>query len=42
MKGETLGLIAKHSGVTVSALMRANALKRALIFPGQILVLPKH
>jgi membrane-bound lytic murein transglycosylase D len=41
MKGETLGLIAKHNGITVVALMRANALQRDLIFPGQILVLPK-
>jgi membrane-bound lytic murein transglycosylase D len=42
LKGETLGLIAKHNGVTVAALMRANALKRDLIFPGQILLLPKR
>jgi len=41
-KGETLGLIAKHAGTTVSALMEANGLRRDLIFPGQILVLPKH
>lgn len=36
--GETLSGIAKKYGTTSDALMRANGLKRALIFPGQSLV----
>jgi LysM repeat protein len=36
--GETLGAIAKKYHTTTAALMRANGLKRALIFPGQSLV----
>jgi LysM repeat protein len=36
--GETLGAIAKKYHMTTAALMRANRLKRALIFPGQSLV----
>jgi len=37
--GETLGGIAKKYGTTTAALMRANGLGRALIFPGQSLVI---
>lgn len=37
--GETLSGIAKKYGTTSDALMRANGLKRPLIFPGQSLVL---
>jgi len=37
--GETLGGIAKKYGTTTAALMRANGLRRALIFPGQSLVI---
>jgi membrane-bound lytic murein transglycosylase D len=36
--GETIGGIAKRYHTTTAALMRANHLKRALIFPGQSLV----
>lgn len=36
--GETLSGIAKRYHTTTAALMRANGLKRALIFPGQTLV----
>lgn len=36
--GETLGAIAKRYGTTTDALMKTNGLKRALIFPGQSLV----
>ena len=36
--GETLGGIAKKYNTTTAALMRANGLRRALIFPGQSLV----
>ena len=36
--GETLGAIAKKYHTTTAALMRANGLKRALIFPGQSLM----
>jgi LysM repeat protein len=36
--GETLGAIAKKYHTTTAALMRANGLRRALIFPGQSLV----
>lgn len=36
--GETLSGIAKKYGTTSEALMRANGLRRALIFPGQSLV----
>jgi LysM repeat protein len=36
--GETLGSIAKRYHTTTAALMRANGLKRALILPGQSLV----
>ncbi len=36
--GETLGGIAKKYHTTTAALMRANGLRRALIFPGQSLV----
>jgi membrane-bound lytic murein transglycosylase D len=36
--GETLSGIAKHYHTTTAALMRANGLRRALIFPGQSLV----
>ncbi len=38
--GETLGGIAKHFHTTTAAIMRANGLKRALIFPGQSLIVP--
>jgi membrane-bound lytic murein transglycosylase D len=37
-RGETLGGIAKKHGTTVSALMRLNGLKKAVIHPGQQLV----
>ncbi|HEV8218367.1 MAG TPA: transglycosylase SLT domain-containing protein [Gemmatimonadaceae bacterium] len=37
--GETLGGIAKKYNTTTAALMRANGLRRALIFPGQSLVI---
>jgi membrane-bound lytic murein transglycosylase D len=37
--GETLGGIAKKYHTTTAALMRANGLRRALIFPGQSLVI---
>jgi peptidoglycan lytic transglycosylase D len=37
-RGETLGGIAKKYGTTVSALMRLNGLKKAVIHPGQQLV----
>ena len=37
-RGETLGGIAKKHGTTVSALMRLNGLKKAVIHPGQELV----
>jgi len=46
--GETLGSIAKQHHTSVAALMKLNALRRPLIFPGQTLVLsmdkqaPKH
>jgi membrane-bound lytic murein transglycosylase D len=36
--GETLGALAKKYHTTTAALMRANGLRRALIFPGQSLV----
>jgi LysM repeat protein len=36
--GESLGSIAKKYNTTTAALMRANGLRRALIFPGQSLV----
>lgn len=36
--GETLGGIAKRYHTTTAALMRANGLRRAMIFPGQSLV----
>ena len=36
--GETLSGIAKHYHITTAALMRANGLRRALILPGQSLV----
>jgi LysM repeat protein len=36
--GETLSGIAKQYGTTTAVLMRANGLRRALIFPGQSLV----
>lgn len=42
MRGETLGGIALAYHVTTSALMSANGLRRALIFPGQSLVIPKR
>lgn len=38
--GETIGGIAKRFHTTTAAIMRANGLKRALIFPGQSLVVP--
>jgi membrane-bound lytic murein transglycosylase D len=34
-KGETLGLIAKHYGMTSGALMKLNGFKKSIIFPGQ-------
>jgi LysM repeat protein len=37
-RGETLGGIAKKTGTSVSALMRMNGLKKAVIHPGQELV----
>jgi len=37
--GETLGGLAKKYHTTTAALMRANGLRRALIFPGQSLVI---
>ena len=37
-RGETLGGIAKKTGTSVSALMRLNGLKKAVIHPGQELV----
>jgi peptidoglycan lytic transglycosylase D len=37
-RGETLGGIAKKNGTSVSALMRLNGLKKAVIHPGQELV----
>ena len=37
--GESLGSIAKKYHTTTAALMRANGLRRALIFPGQSLVI---
>jgi len=37
-RGETLGGIARKNGTTVSALMRINGLKKAVIHPGQELV----
>jgi membrane-bound lytic murein transglycosylase D len=37
--GETLGSIAKRYNTTTAALMRANSLRRPLIFPGQSLVI---
>jgi LysM repeat protein len=36
--GETLGAIAKRYHTTTASLMRANGLRRPLIFPGQSLV----
>ena len=37
-RGETLGGIARKTGTSVSALMRMNGLKKAVIHPGQELV----
>lgn len=39
--GENLSVIAKHYHTTTKAIMRANALKRSLIFPGQRLAIPR-
>jgi membrane-bound lytic murein transglycosylase D len=39
--GETLGSVAKKYHMTTAALMRANGLRRAVIFPGQSLVVGK-
>lgn len=39
-KGESLYLISKKYGVTVSSLMNANGLKSNLIYPGQTLLIP--
>ncbi|MGH7616266.1 MAG: LysM peptidoglycan-binding domain-containing protein, partial [Gemmatimonadaceae bacterium] len=39
--GETLGGIAKQYHTTTAQLMKANGLRRALIFPGQTLVVRK-
>ncbi len=36
--GESLGLIARRYGTTVNALMRANGLKKSVIYPGQVIV----
>ncbi|HKV49868.1 MAG TPA: transglycosylase SLT domain-containing protein [Gemmatimonadaceae bacterium] len=37
-KGESLGLIAKHYHTTVKSLMRLNALRKSIIFPGEVLL----
>lgn len=37
-RGESLGLIARHYHTTVHALMRANGLRKSMIFPGQVIV----
>ena len=39
--GETIGTIAKRYHMTTASLMRANGLRRAVIFPGQSLVVGK-
>lgn len=36
--GESLGLIARRYGTTVNALMRANSLKKSVIYPGQVIL----
>jgi membrane-bound lytic murein transglycosylase D len=41
-RGESLERIADRYGTTTSALMRVNRLKRAVIFPGQSLVIPRR
>jgi membrane-bound lytic murein transglycosylase D len=40
-RGENLSVIAAHNHTTVKALMRANHLKRTMVFPGQALALPR-
>jgi membrane-bound lytic murein transglycosylase D len=37
--GESLGVIARRYGTTVSALMRANGMRRDVIFPGQVILI---
>ncbi len=37
-RGESLGLIAKRYRTTVSSLMRANGLKRTVVYPGQSII----
>lgn len=39
-KGDTLYNIAKEFGVTVDEIIKVNALKNALIFPDQVLIIP--
>jgi LysM repeat protein len=40
-KGDSLYVIARRNGTTVSALQRANGISGSLIHPGQRLVIPK-
>lgn len=40
--GENLSTIAAHHHTTVKALMKANHLKRTIVFPGQSLALPRR
>lgn len=40
-KGDSLYKIAKENGVTVDALLAANGLDSALIYPNQVLIIPK-
>lgn len=40
-KGDSLYKIAKENGVTVEALLEANGLDSALIYPNQVLIIPK-
>ena len=40
-KGDSLELIARHSGKSVSAIKKANGMSGELIHPGQSLVVPK-
>jgi membrane-bound lytic murein transglycosylase D len=37
--GESLGVIARRYGTTVSALMRVNGMRRDVIFPGQVILI---
>lgn len=40
-KGDSLYKIAKDNNVTVDALLEANGLENALIYPNQVLIIPK-